>query len=193
MNYLTNNVFKSKDNIAYHLTTAKDVITLNHGQIELLEEKINKLESAAVESAKGVSITVIEKEQSFAIIGFIENLLKDFKTDQEIVDSEIIDFTQHATERINDYEICIERDWDYEKVEHEIAECLRRAYNVEQIRIRFDPITKKSYKHFGFTIRGFLNKDGEKYKDAQLVIYFEEDPVDHDQTIMIITILTPDF
>ncbi|MGC8231132.1 hypothetical protein ACP2W0_19320 [Pseudobacillus badius] len=184
-------IFTSKDGVEYELTVVEDIIKLNRGQLELIEEKIQQLNSNDIESPSGIAIKAIETEQVFKITGLITELLSEYSSTQEILDSEIVDFTEHATERMNDSEVCINRDWDYEEVEHEIVECLRKSYNVEQIRLRFDPETKESYRHFGFRIRGF--KDKERKRDAQIVIYFDEDPVNEQKTIMIITILEPDY
>jgi hypothetical protein len=184
-------VFTSKDGVEYELTVVEDIITLTRGQIELIEDEIQKLNSDDIESPKGIVIKVIENEQIFKITLLIQELLSEYSSTQDILDSEIVDFTKHATKRKNDRQICIERDWDYEEVEHEIVECLKKSYNVEQIRFRFDPETKKSYKHFGFRIRGF--KDQENKQDAQIVVYFDEDPIDQSKTIMVVTILEPDY
>lgn len=183
---------KSKDGVEYQLTVFEDVITLNKGQVDLIEEQIKKLESSDIESGKGIPIHVVPDEQSIAVTELIKEILSEFNSIEEIVKSGIIDTTFHAeTERIQDAEICIDRDWDPENIDYEIAECLKRSYRVEQIRLRFDPETKESWPNFGFTIRGFKGGDN-KYKDAKLVIHFDEDPWEDEKTIMVITILTPD-
>jgi hypothetical protein len=183
---------KSKDGVEYTLTVFEDIVTLNQGQIEYIERRIEKLESSHIESSKGIPINDVTFEQSIKVTELISQILGEFESIEEIIESEIIDTTLHAqTDRISNTEICIERDWDPDNVDYEIAECLKRSYKVEQIRLRFHPQTKKSWTRFGFTIRGYKGGRGV-YNDAKLVIHFDEDPVEKDKSIVIITILTPD-
>jgi len=184
-------IVKSKDNIEYQLTVFDDVIALKDGQIHQIKKKISTLKSAEIESGKGIPIFNIPLEQSTQVIGLITEILKEFKTIEEIVESGIIDYTSHAEmDRKSDTEICIARDWNHESIDYEIAEAIKRSYRVEQIRIRFDPKTKKNWPSLGFTILGLKGKDGAP---AKLVIYFENDPVEKNKTIMVVTILKPDY
>ncbi|WP_371019031.1 hypothetical protein [Pseudalkalibacillus sp. JSM 102089] len=191
-----NHVFRSKDGVEYTLTVSEDVVQLNDGQVELVKEKIEGSEASVVESNSGVPIKVVTDEQSQAVIKLIESIFKDLSI-EEILELELVDFTGHARQdRLSVKEILIERDWDQGNVEHEIVESLKRAFRVEQIRVRFDPETKESWKRFGFRIRGFKGKNRDEsdgLDDAQVVINFEKDPEEFEETIMVITILEPDF
>ncbi|MEW4226375.1 hypothetical protein [Rossellomorea marisflavi] len=182
------NTFKSKDNIIYELTIDKDIITLNKGQVELLGERIEEMTSKEIEGA-GVPINAVTDRQVYTVLKLLDEILKDYDTPTEILDDEIIDFTQHALERMSDEEVCIKRDWSYGEVDQEVAMCLKRAYNMDQIRIRFDEETKESKKHFGFRIQGNKRDDSYNILEAQVAVYFEDDPVDNSKTIMVITIL----
>lgn len=186
-------IVKSRDNVEYKLTVFEDIVTLNDRQVRLIEKKIKELNSSEVESSKGIPIFNIPFEQSSQVIKVIQEILKEFSTIEEIVKSGIIDSTSHAElERKSDVEICIERDWDPEAIDYEIAESIKRSYSVDQIRIRFDRETKESWPKLGFTILGL--KGGKRvYTPAKLVIYFDDDPIENDKTIMVITILKSEF
>lgn len=181
---------KSSDGVEFKLTVFEDVVKLNKGQVELIEEEIGKIKSSEVEN-NGVPVRAVTEKQSEKILNLISEILKDFSTLEEIVESEIIDHTWHAEhDRISASEICIDRNWNYEKIDYEIAECIKRSYRVEQIRVRFDPHTKESWPTFAFTILGL--KGGEGIHNAEIgkiVIYFDEDPLEEGKTIMVITIL----
>lgn len=181
----------SKDGVEYSLTVFEDVVALNKGQIELIEEEVKKHESSVVEK-KGIAVRAVSPEQNRTVINLISDILKDFSTIEEIVESQIIDTTFHAGfERMNDAEICIDREWNPDNIDFEIAECIQRAFDVEQLRIRFDPESKESWPHFGFTIRGFKGGPGVYDNHGKIVIYFDKDPVEPETTIMVITILKP--
>jgi hypothetical protein len=187
-------IIKSSDGVEYQLTVFEDIIKLNRGQIELIEEEIQRHSSSEVENNSGIHIRAVTDDQSAEVIDVISSILREYESIQEIVDSEVIDYTFHAAkERIIDPEICIERNWDPNKVEYEIAECLKKAFRVEQIRIRFDPVTKQSWPRFAFTIKGLIEREPKKYDEGKIVVHFAEDPVDKEQTIMVITILKPDY
>ncbi|HDR7368036.1 TPA: hypothetical protein QCX21_005944 [Bacillus toyonensis] len=185
---ITEKKIKSRDGIEYKLTVFEDVITLNQGQIELIEEAVEGLDSTEVEGSSGIPIRAVSEEQSMKIVRFIEEIVSGLSI-QEIVENEIIDTTFHAQERISDVNICIERDWSIDEIDFEIAECIKRAFRVDQIRVKFDPETKESWPHLGFSIRGL--KRGEQRKEGRLVIHFQTDPLG--SPIMLITILTPDY
>lgn len=179
----------SSDNVEYSLNVIEDVVALNKGQIELLEEQIQKMTSLEVESEKGVPIHAVTDEQSAQVIRFIEEILGNLSV-PEIIEQELIDKTRHAIERASNDKLCIERNWNPENIEYEIVESIKRAHRVNQIRVRFDTKTKENWPQFGFKLTGF--KNGKDNDDAQLVIYFEKDPEDMSDVIMVVTILTCD-
>jgi hypothetical protein len=185
-----NKVFTSKDGVEYSLTVFEDIITLEQKQIDALEEQVASMDSTKVESSSGVFLHLWREEQNRKVIDTILEILRPFDSIQEILDSEVIDFTGHAEkDRISDREICIEREWNPEEVEYEIAEALKNSYKAEQVRIRFDPVSKESWPRFAFTITGL--KNGDRKDPGKVVIHFEGDPVEEGRTIMIITILKP--
>jgi hypothetical protein len=186
-----NKTFISKDGVEYTLLVTEDIIKLEQKQIDTLGEQIASMNSDKVESNSGVPLHLWREEQNRKVVDTILEILSPFESIQEILDSEIIDYTGHAKkDRISNVEICIERDWNPDKVEYEIAETLKHSYKAEQVRIRFDPVSKESWPRFGFTITGL--KNGEKREPGKIVIHFAEDPVDTERTIMVITILKPE-
>jgi hypothetical protein len=185
---------QSKDGIEYNLTVFEDIITLNKGQISLIEEQIQSIKSSEVENFIGVPINAVTDKQSAQVIKLISTILEDFSSVDETVKLEVIDITFHVDkDKLNDVEIYIERDWGDENMDYEIAECLKRSFRVEQLRIRFDPKSKDSWPHFGFTVRGFKGGKGIYDQTEQIVIFFNEDPLKKGKTILVITILTPDY
>lgn len=179
--------FLSRDGVKYTLMVEEDIIKLRQEQIDSLEKEILNMDSHVVESSRGVSLHIYRDEQEQQILAILREILEKFSI-EEIVDFELIDTTFHAEhDRKSNHEICIQRDWNPTNIDYEIAECLKRSYGVEQVRIRFDPITKESWRKFSFTIYGLKNKHNETGK---LAIYFEDDPIDKDKTVVVITILT---
>jgi hypothetical protein len=183
----TSEKFKSKDGVEYTLTVIKDIIRLRPEQILTLKKEISAMNSEDVESSRGISLELWREDQANAVLEAISSILKGHSVG-DILDLELIDFTFHAQERKSDESISVQRDWDHKRIDYEIAECLKRSYKAEQVRIRFDERTKESFPKFSFTIWGFKNKNQDPGK---LVIYFEDDPVEDSQTIMVVTILTP--
>lgn len=182
-----NRKFISRDGVEYTLTVQEDIIELQPEQIKSIQDEISKLDSNVIESQRGVSLSLWREEQQQKVLNKISEILKDFSF-EEIVDLELIDTTFHAEdERISDTEICIERDWDPSTIDYEIAECLKRSYSVEQVRFRFNSTTKESWKNFSFTIKGLKGKNNDSGK---IVIYFQDDPIEREKNIMVITILS---
>jgi hypothetical protein len=179
---------KSADGVEYELTVFEDIIELTDDQIEAIKRDVASKQSTQVESDRGIELSLLHRhDQNTKILEAIQKILGDSSI-EEIVDSGVIDTTTHAdVDRLSDTEILIKRNWALEDVEYEIAECLKNSYRAERVRIRFNPHTKKSWKHFTFTIWGRKGNDDH----GKLVIYFEEDPIDHEKTIMVVTILEP--
>jgi len=183
---------KSSDNTEYELCIDEDAVELSSRQVEIIQEMAEEMKSVEIEE-DGISLKHVPEEQSRQIIRAIEKVLKEFDSYEEIINSGVFDYTSHAAERINDTETVIYREWNPQDIDYEIAECLKRAYNVEQIRVRFNGETKKSWPRLGFRIRGSKDDDHGDRHDSQLVFHFDKDPIDQENTIMIITILKPDY
>lgn len=191
MKYLKSfKTFTSKDNKAYKFRFYDEVITLDERQINAVERRIKELNSETIDS-EGVALKNIDFDQAAIIIQTIDDILKDFNDYQDIVDSEIIRNTEHSLERVSDKQIMIDRDWSHEKVTLEIAECLKRSFTVEQIRIKFSSKSNEDFKSFAYTIKGLKNG----YDEAKLVVAIEKDPVEipgeEESIIILITVLTP--
>lgn len=178
--------FFSKDGVEYTLMVEEDIIQLHSKQIDSIKKEISNMESCDVESDRGVALYIYRQEQKDQVLTAISEILNGFSI-QEILDFELIDTTFHAEhERKSNDEIIIERKWNPTKIDYEIAECLKRSYEVDQARIRFNPETKDSWEKMSFTVHGLKNKHGEP---GRLVVCFENDPVEQDKTIMLITLL----
>jgi copper chaperone CopZ len=179
--------FTSRDGVEYHLTIVEDIIRLTPEQISKIGEYIKDMLSSQIESEEGVSLHLWRNEQIMAVQKAIESVLGD-RSIETIEELELVDTTSHAKQdRINQREICIDRNWNPDRVEKEIINCLKTCYGVEQVRIRFSSKTKCSWPHFTFRIKGFKN---EKREEGQLVTYFKEDPLEEEKVIMVVTILT---
>lgn len=174
----------SKDGQTYTLTVTEDVIKLTPKQIEAIEKKISTLDAIDVESEYGINIFLGDQKQKDRIIETINGILGELSVN-EILDLQIVDFTGHAKhDRVDNQEICIERNWSHSRAKEEIVEALKDAYDVEQVRIRFSSTTKKSWDHFSFRVIGLVGNTTK-----EVVISFEPDPEEDSTTIMVVTIL----
>lgn len=174
----------SRDGHKYILTVMEDIIKLSENQISEIRRLISKRNSIQVESPNGINLRLGNPDQKKQILAAIQGILNNLSV-KEILDLQIVDFTHHGGyERISDEEICIDRDWNYDKADEEVVETLQTSYDVEGVRIRFNASTKQSWNHFAFRVVGIV--DGVP-KDV--VIYFEPDPEDASTTIMVVTIL----
>ncbi|GIO35528.1 hypothetical protein J41TS12_03890 [Paenibacillus antibioticophila] len=178
--------FTSKDGKKFELTTIENVIQLTEYQLTLLDQKISELTSVEINQS-GISLKVIPT-QAAKVMNIINQILGTFSI-EEILDLHLVDFTGHAkSERIGSQEICIEREWSYEKTEEEIIECLKGNSDVEQVRIRFNR-EGKSWKKFAFKVWGYIGVK-DKVKEKAVVISFEDDPLESEKTILVITMLS---
>ncbi|CDO05232.1 hypothetical protein BN988_03822 [Oceanobacillus picturae] len=179
----------TKDQVEYTIDVTEKVVQLTDKQFLSLEDSIQRLESEIIEE-KGINLYNIPEEQSQKILNELDRIIGEFTID-ELLEYEIIDFHSHALERIGDEKICIDRRWTYENADKEIAECLKRAYSVEQVRLRFNKMTKRSWKQLAFNIKGSIGRGAER-RDGNVVINFDEDPLG-DEQVMVITILEPEY
>lgn len=182
------NTFTSKDGIKYHLTVLEDIIKLEPKQIQAIKKEISEKESQHIEE-NGISLNLYRTHQIIAVMETIKEILQGLEV-EEIHDLQLVTPTEHAEEhRMNDETICLQRNWDPETVMYQIIYCLKEAFNVDQVRIRFDDETKESLPNFAFRVKGFKSDKDE----GRVVIYFKDDLIEMDKTIRVITILPAEF
>lgn len=180
----------SKDGIEYTLLVSDKVIQLTENQMFSLERTIKESDTAIIEREKGHDLVNIQSEQSSKIKNKIQSIFNNM-SEQDLIDEEYLNFSAHATQRINSREVCIERYWNYGKAELEVAECLNRAYSVEHIRIKFNKNTKKSFFEPAFKIKGSIGR-GQDMRDGEVIILFQEDAFGEEE-VMVVTILRPEY
>lgn len=179
---------ESKDKVKYHLTVVEDIITLEPEQIEAIKNEIAKSDSCSIEE-RGISLDLYRTHQKQAVMDALSGVLQGLEV-EEIHDLQLVTPTEHAEkDRMDDEVICLQRNWDPERVMYQVIHCLKRAFNVDQVRIRFDDETKESLPNFAFRVKGFKSEKDE----GRVVIYFKDDIIEMDKTIRVITILPAEF